>query len=38
VPPQPLNWLLERPLLLEAGLIGRGGRIPAGLSLLAVFR
>jgi len=38
VPPQPMNWLLERPLQLEAGLIGRGGRIPAGLSLLAVFR
>jgi SAM-dependent methyltransferase len=38
VPPEPLNWLLERPLLLEADLIGRGGRIPAGLSLLAVFR
>ena len=38
VPPQPLNWLLERPLRLEATLIGRGGRIPAGLSLLAVFR
>jgi SAM-dependent methyltransferase len=38
VPPQPLNWLLERPMLLEAGLIGRGGRIPVGLSLLAVFR
>ncbi|HEV2982717.1 MAG TPA: methyltransferase domain-containing protein [Solirubrobacteraceae bacterium] len=38
VPPAPLNWLLERPLLLEAALIGRGGRIPAGLSLLAVFR
>jgi SAM-dependent methyltransferase len=38
VPPEPLNWLLERPLALEAGLIGRGGRIPAGLSLLAVFR
>jgi SAM-dependent methyltransferase len=38
VPPEPLNWLLERPLLLEAALIGRGGRIPAGLSLLAVFR
>jgi SAM-dependent methyltransferase len=38
VPPQPLNWLLERPLLLEASLIGHGGRIPAGLSLLAVFR
>lgn len=38
VPPEPLNWLLERPLRLEATLIGRGGRIPAGLSLLAVFR
>jgi SAM-dependent methyltransferase len=38
VPPQPMNWLLERPLALEAALIGRGGRIPAGLSLLAVFR
>lgn len=38
VPPAPLNWLLERPLALEAALIARGGRIPAGLSLLAVFR
>jgi SAM-dependent methyltransferase len=38
VPPQPINWLLERPMLLEASLIGHGGRIPAGLSLLAVFR
>jgi len=38
VPPEPLNWLLERPLALEAALIRRGGRIPAGLSLLAVFR
>jgi SAM-dependent methyltransferase len=38
VPPEPLNWLLERPLALEAALISRGGRIPAGLSLLAVFR
>src|ERR1700730_1129109 len=38
VPPEPLNWLLERPLALEAALIGRGGRIPAGLSLLTVFR
>jgi SAM-dependent methyltransferase len=37
VPPRPLNWLLERPLALEAALIGRGRRIPAGLSLLAVF-
>lgn len=38
VPPAPLNWLLERPLTLEAALIARSGRIPAGLSLLAVFR
>jgi SAM-dependent methyltransferase len=38
VPPEPLNWLLERPLALEAAMIARGGRIPAGLSLLAVFR
>lgn len=38
IPPTPLNWLLERPLALEAALIGRGMRIPAGLSLLAVFR
>jgi SAM-dependent methyltransferase len=38
VPPEPLNWLLERPLALEAWLIARGGRIPCGLSLLAVFR
>ncbi|HEX3432972.1 MAG TPA: class I SAM-dependent methyltransferase [Solirubrobacteraceae bacterium] len=38
VPPAPVNWLLERPLAIEAELIGRGGRIPAGLSLLAVFR
>lgn len=38
VPPQPFNWLLERPLAFEAMVIERGGRIPAGLSLLAVFR
>lgn len=38
VPPEPVNWLLERPLDLEAALVSRGGRIPAGLSLLAVFR
>jgi SAM-dependent methyltransferase len=38
VPPAPLNWLLERPLALEAALISAGGRIPAGLSLLTVFR
>lgn len=38
VPPEPLNWLLERPLALESALVAHGGRIPAGLSLLAVFR
>jgi SAM-dependent methyltransferase len=38
VPPRPFNWLLERPLALEAAMIARGGRIPAGLSLLSVFR
>jgi SAM-dependent methyltransferase len=38
VPPGPLNRLLELPLKLEAAMIARGGRIPAGLSLLAVFR
>ncbi|HUK64958.1 MAG TPA: class I SAM-dependent methyltransferase, partial [Dongiaceae bacterium] len=38
VPPEPFNWLLERPLAIEASVIARGGRIPAGLSLLAVFR
>ena len=31
VPPEPFNWLLERPLAIEASVIGRGGRIPAGL-------
>jgi len=36
--PGRLNALLERPLLLEARLIASGRRIPAGLSLLAVFR
>ena len=38
VPPEPLNRLLERPLTLEGALIARGGRNPAGLSLLTVFR
>jgi SAM-dependent methyltransferase len=38
IPPEPLNTMLEQPLNLEAALIARGGRIPAGLSLLAVFR
>jgi len=36
--PGRLNSLLERPLKLEARAIARGRRIPAGLSLLAVFR
>jgi SAM-dependent methyltransferase len=38
VPPAPLNWFLRQPLNLEAAVIERGGSIPAGLSLLAVFR
>jgi SAM-dependent methyltransferase len=38
VPPEPVNRLLEQPLRLEAAMIGHGGRIPAGLSLLSVFR
>ncbi len=38
VPPAPVNWALQQPLNLEAALIARGGRIPAGLSLLAVLR
>jgi SAM-dependent methyltransferase len=38
IPPAPLNWALRQPLNLEAAVIGRGGSIPAGLSLLAVFR
>jgi SAM-dependent methyltransferase len=38
IPPEPVNRLLELPLTLEASLIARGGRIPAGLSLMAVFR
>jgi SAM-dependent methyltransferase len=38
VPPEPLNRVLQQPLVLEAAAIGAGGRIPAGLSLLAVFR
>ena len=37
IPPEPVNRLLELPLTLEAALIARGGRIPAGLSLMAVF-
>jgi SAM-dependent methyltransferase len=38
VPPAPMNWVLERPLAIEAAMIRRGGRIPAGLSLLALFQ
>ncbi len=38
VPPAPLNWALRQPLNLEAAAIGRGKPIPAGLSLLAVYR
>ena len=38
VPPEPVNQALEVPLKLEAAMISRGGRIPAGLSLLSVFR
>jgi SAM-dependent methyltransferase len=38
IPPAPLNWALRQPLNLEAAVIGRGGPMPAGLSLLAVFR
>jgi len=37
IPPAPLNWGLQQPMNLEARLIARGVRIPAGLSLLAVF-
>lgn len=38
VPPEPVNRALEVPLMLESQMIARGGRIPAGLSLLSVFR
>jgi SAM-dependent methyltransferase len=36
--PERLNTLLEWPLRFEASLIGWGWRIPAGLSLVAIFR
>ncbi|HEY1540336.1 MAG TPA: class I SAM-dependent methyltransferase [Solirubrobacteraceae bacterium] len=36
--PAVLNQLLELPLTVEARLIARGARIPAGLSLLCVLR
>lgn len=32
------NWALELPLRAEARLIGAGGRLPAGLSVVAVYR
>jgi SAM-dependent methyltransferase len=35
--PEPLNTVLEWPLAFEARLIGMGWRIPAGVSLAAVF-
>ncbi len=38
VPPAPINWLLQQPLNFEAAAVGRGRRIPAGLSLLAILR
>ncbi|MGN6372477.1 MAG: hypothetical protein ACTHM1_05745, partial [Solirubrobacteraceae bacterium] len=38
IPPAPVNWVLRQPLGLEARAIGSGGSIPAGLSLLAIFR
>jgi SAM-dependent methyltransferase len=38
VPPEPINRLLQQPMNLEAAIIGGGRRrIPAGLSLIAVF-
>ncbi len=36
--PPWLNGVLERPLKMEAGWLGRGRTLPAGLSLLAVVR
>jgi len=36
IPPAPFNLLLQLPLNLEATLIGKGRRIGAGLSLLAL--
>jgi SAM-dependent methyltransferase len=38
IPPWWLNELLERPLRIEAGWLGRGHTLPLGLSLLAVMR
>jgi SAM-dependent methyltransferase len=36
--PARLDGLLELPLRLEAAIVGRGARVPAGLSLMAVYR
>jgi SAM-dependent methyltransferase len=36
--PRRLNGVLEVPLRVEAALLARGARLPAGLSLLAVYR
>jgi SAM-dependent methyltransferase len=38
IPPPWLNDLLQRPLRVEAGWLGRGRRLPLGLSLLAVMQ
>jgi SAM-dependent methyltransferase len=38
ITPARLDGLLEVPLRLEATLVGRGARLPAGLSLMAVYR
>ena len=38
IPPAWLNELLERPLRIEAGWLGRGHTLALGLSLLAVMR
>jgi SAM-dependent methyltransferase len=38
VGPTWLNTALEQPLRVEAGWLGRGGTLPAGLSLIAVLR
>jgi hypothetical protein len=36
--PPALNSVLELPLRIEAALLKSGGRLPAGLSLLALLR
>jgi SAM-dependent methyltransferase len=38
ITPARLDGLLELPLRLEAALVGRGARLPAGLSLMAAYR